>query len=135
MGDYINFLVAEGEELLYENLAFAEPRTEHTRNEDEQVYDVPRQNNSEAIYINQNFEDDLPNYDTPRTRLKEVGEAEEEEEDHIECDYDVPKVCSILPAWGTKSIVFWWTDEHDTIIIQKCSNKFVFFGLIHIMLW
>ena len=64
----------------------------------EQLYDVPRSTRDETLYINKNFDDDLPTYDTPRNALRgeeeweEAEEEEEEEEDHIECDYDVPKV-------------------------------------------
>ena len=64
-------------------------RTGKTSVQEEQVYDVPRPN-SEALYFNQNFEDDLQTYDTPRTG-KSVGS----EIDHIQSDYDVPKVIKI----------------------------------------
>ena len=113
--------------MFYENLAFAEQNNAH-----EQVYDIPRTNNNknnnngngEAIYINQNFEDDLPTYDTPRnSRMSEVGcEDEEGLEDHIECDYDVPKVgLTITIRRPTNRRIYGLT---GMIHFQEESNKF-----------
>ena len=45
------------------------------------------------MYINENFDDDIPTYDTPRKKQDFKEEEEEEDElDCIECDYDIPKV-------------------------------------------
>ena len=65
---------------------------EEGEEEEEQVYDIPRPTTTvvhqqDAIYINSNFDDDIQTYDTPRTKLSEEAAVE----DHIECDYDVPK--------------------------------------------
>ena len=45
------------------------------------------------MYINENFDDDIPTYDTPRKKQDYKEEEEEDDElDCIECDYDIPKV-------------------------------------------
>jgi len=36
--------------------------------ESEGVYDFPRPRNADTIYFNENFEDDIPTYDTPRKK-------------------------------------------------------------------
>ena len=47
----------------------------------------------EFLDFNENFEDDIPTYDTPRKKVDDTHfEHDEDEMDCIECDYDVPKV-------------------------------------------
>ena len=96
---FVSTRVTTGDEEgnFYENLAFTESMKEKQEEEqgeeqEEQVYDIPRPTTTvvhqqDAIYINSNFDDDIQTYDTPRTKLSEEAAVE----DHIECDYDVPK--------------------------------------------
>ena len=53
-----------------------------------------RPRSQDNVYINENFDDDIPTYDTPRKKqdYKEEVDEEEDELDCIECDYDIPKV-------------------------------------------
>jgi len=61
--------------------------------ESEGVYDFPRPRKADTIYFNENFEDDIPTYDTPRKKVDDHGfDNDDDEIDCIECDYDIPKV-------------------------------------------
>ena len=52
-----------------------------------------RPRSQDNVYINENFDDDIPTYDTPRKKQDYKEEDEEEDElDCIECEYDIPKV-------------------------------------------
>ncbi len=75
----------------------------------EQVYDVPR-SNSEALYFNQNFEDDLQTYDTPKTGKSEILEL-----DYFQSDYDVPKVRKLF---NPNVLIF----KHLDQTFENCSR-------------
>ena len=67
----------------YENVDFTQ---QQSREPEEVIYNLPRPRNSDAIYFNENFDDEIPTYDTPRRNSEEGGyEAEGGE-------YDVPVV-------------------------------------------
>ncbi len=54
-----------------------------------QVYDIPRAQQKEAVYINKGFDEEPPTYDTPRKKVDTTFPPGLD--DHIECEYDVPK--------------------------------------------
>lgn len=73
----------------YENVGFNNNReVESYNNETEGVYDLPRPRNTDTVYFNDNFDDDVPTYDTPRKQEDVI----DDEIDCGECDYDIPKV-------------------------------------------
>ena len=68
-----------------------------------QVYDIPRPQQTEAVYFNRGFEElERPTYDTPRKKSDSCPLPD----DPVECDYDVPKAgqpseCITLQSFAT----------------------------------
>ena len=79
----------------YENVGFNTGNNDQ-RDEDtgEGVYDYPRPRaGGDTVYFNDNFDDDVPTYDTPRRQTEEFGNYTDQDIDEVdECNYDVPKV-------------------------------------------
>ena len=93
---------ASSEPSFYENVGFnvrsEEPDSAQQQLQDnEGVYDFPRPRTVDAVYFNDNFEDEGPTYDTPRKQDTEIIRYNDEDlNDTSEGEYDVPKVRDTL---------------------------------------
>ena len=88
---------ASSEPSFYENVGFnvrsEEPDAAPQQLQDnEGVYDFPRPRTVDAVYFNDNFEDEGPTYDTPRKQQEIIHYNDEDLDGTSEGEYDVPKV-------------------------------------------